>query len=379
MNTDLGELLKRAKLQDPVKAGAIVALIISMVLFVLVLTAWLGAGQERKGIEAEYVAARDSIEQIQRVQESSPEILRGRIEEAKDQLKAVLIDYPTDEQALAELSRYYQYASAFDTELVRMETILPSPEVETEDAYTVDRFLLEVRGTFPNLLRFLGHVTDSPYRTLSFDDVLVTGDAEALAEVSLAVFYSSLAPGVESVSPSEEITPTVPASPLTSGPVDISKLDASLQRALREENWLVAIALARRILEQDPAREDVSRALYQAHLNWGRSLVSLGKADEGKTQFLAALSLIPGDEQALSAIRDLEEAALVQTPLPTGTAAGAAPTQTVVVETVYVVHHGDSLWLIARRYKTTVAEIVRVNDLHSTNIYVGQELIIPGQ
>jgi tetratricopeptide (TPR) repeat protein len=379
MNTDLGELLKRAKLRDPVKAGGIVALVVSMVLFVLVVTAWLGAGQEQKGLEAEYIVTRDSIEQIQRVQESSPDILRGRIEEAKEQLEAALIDFPTDEQALAELSQYYQHANAFNTELVRMEAMLPSPDVEIEDAYAVDRFLLEFRGAFPDLLRFLGHVTDSPYRTFSFDDVLIRGDAEALAEVSLAVFYSSLAPGVESVSSLEEITPTVTASPLTGGMVDIAKLETSLQRALREENWIIAIALGQRILEQDPARGEVLEALYQAHLNWGRSLVSLGKTDEGKTQFLAALSLVPGDEQALSAIRDLEDAAPVQTPMPTGAAAGAAPTRTVAVGTVYVVRHGDSLWLIARRYKATVAEIVDVNDLPNANIYVGQKLLIPGQ
>ncbi len=43
----------------------------------------------------------------------------------------------------------------------------------------------------------------------------------------------------------------------------------------------------------------------------------------------------------------------------------------------YIVVAGDSLWLIANRYQTTVDEIMKLNQLTSTNIFVGQILNIP--
>ena len=46
--------------------------------------------------------------------------------------------------------------------------------------------------------------------------------------------------------------------------------------------------------------------------------------------------------------------------------------------TDYIVQPGDTLFLIARRYGTTVQALMSANNLTSTNIYVGQRLRIPG-
>ncbi len=45
--------------------------------------------------------------------------------------------------------------------------------------------------------------------------------------------------------------------------------------------------------------------------------------------------------------------------------------------TIYTVQSGDSLWLIASRYQTTVDELKRLNNLTSNLLQVGQQLIIP--
>lgn len=40
------------------------------------------------------------------------------------------------------------------------------------------------------------------------------------------------------------------------------------------------------------------------------------------------------------------------------------------------VRRGDSLWLIARAYHTNIQDIMRLNNLHSTNLHIGQTLVI---
>ena len=42
------------------------------------------------------------------------------------------------------------------------------------------------------------------------------------------------------------------------------------------------------------------------------------------------------------------------------------------------VRRGDSLWLIARRYNTNIKKIMRINNLKSTRLHVGQRLVIRG-
>lgn len=43
------------------------------------------------------------------------------------------------------------------------------------------------------------------------------------------------------------------------------------------------------------------------------------------------------------------------------------------------VQHGDSLWTIARRYKTTVEKLKEANHLSSNRLSIGQRLVIPGR
>jgi LysM repeat protein len=44
----------------------------------------------------------------------------------------------------------------------------------------------------------------------------------------------------------------------------------------------------------------------------------------------------------------------------------------------YIVQSGDSLWSISRKYNTTVDELIRLNNLTSTNLSIGQKLVVPG-
>lgn len=56
-----------------------------------------------------------------------------------------------------------------------------------------------------------------------------------------------------------------------------------------------------------------------------------------------------------------------------GNGGGSTPS-----ETWYTVQYGDSLYLIAQAYGTTVDALMAANGLYSTEIYPGQNLLIPG-
>lgn len=50
------------------------------------------------------------------------------------------------------------------------------------------------------------------------------------------------------------------------------------------------------------------------------------------------------------------------------------------VETdVYIVKKGDSLWLIAKNNNTTIDEIIKINNLSTINLQIGEQLLIPKQ
>ena len=49
----------------------------------------------------------------------------------------------------------------------------------------------------------------------------------------------------------------------------------------------------------------------------------------------------------------------------------------VISNVTYTVKSGDNLYSIARKYNTTVSEIVRLNNLNGTNLSIGQQLLIP--
>jgi membrane-bound lytic murein transglycosylase D len=51
---------------------------------------------------------------------------------------------------------------------------------------------------------------------------------------------------------------------------------------------------------------------------------------------------------------------------------------TVPSSGIHYVRKGDSLWIIAKRYGTTVKKIRALNDLRTSRLYIGQQLKIPG-
>ena len=53
------------------------------------------------------------------------------------------------------------------------------------------------------------------------------------------------------------------------------------------------------------------------------------------------------------------------------------PTKTISEPLYYIVKSGDSLWKIANQYNVTVNDLINANNLTSTTLQIGQQLIIP--
>ena len=65
-------------------------------------------------------------------------------------------------------------------------------------------------------------------------------------------------------------------------------------------------------------------------------------------------------------------------PVRGSVAAVSTPPPDVNFSGVHHVRKGDSLWNIANRYHTTVKQIAALNNLPSSDLYIGQKLKIPG-
>ena len=387
MITDIRELPKRIKAADPRSVWGVVSLIAAIIALAIVARLLVVSAIERDHLQGDLDATRARIAQLQTTQETDPEVLHRRIEDARHELRAVLAGFPTTQQADDEIGRYAQYASELGTQLVRLEAMLSAPEDEVQPAYREQRFLLGVRGDMPQLLRFLGRVSNVPYRGLVVDNITIrpdgaVGDAtDGMANADLAVYASGLA---IAAAPFPEQAAAPPTD--TAGQSDnISEIEAFMWRAIADQDWAAATAHGRHILQIDPGRQDSVRALYHVHLNWGRALAAAGLVAEAQQQFTEALALVPGGQEALEAQEGLLALA-TPTPGPAGAIPRASPLAALPEPTAgpplaltYTVRHGDTLSSIAARHGSTVAAVMQANNLGNATIYAGQQLVIPGQ
>ena len=48
--------------------------------------------------------------------------------------------------------------------------------------------------------------------------------------------------------------------------------------------------------------------------------------------------------------------------------------------TIYTIQKGDTLWNLAKKYKTTIDTLVKLNDIEDPDsIYAGDKIMIPGR
>ena len=218
MNTDIKDLFKNVKVKDPIILWAIVSFVVVLVLTIIVVPSFIRSVQRNQELVAENDAASQALEDIVSIQSAQPESLRQRIAQAKEQLAALLVNFPSTSAAAQELSAYYGYANSLDAQLVRMEAMLNTPEEDAATAFKVQRFLLEVRGEVPSIMRFWAQIGSGPFKTFLLDNLVISAETTPVGQADLTVYSSDLVLELqelmatpqleESPTPAAEVTPT---------------------------------------------------------------------------------------------------------------------------------------------------------------------------
>lgn len=158
----------------------------------------------------------------------------------------------------------------------------------------------------------------------------------------------------------------------TPTPTALQQLEAELNAAWAEENWVQVINILNEIQAIVPDYQDLTQKLYAAHVNRGYTLIEQDRLVEARAAFSRALEINPQGGEAAEGLRRLAGDLTPQAPIPP-----PAPPQTDYV--IYVVRPGDNLFRIALRYNTTVEAIMAANGLTTRTIHAGLRLRIPVQ
>jgi tetratricopeptide (TPR) repeat protein len=153
----------------------------------------------------------------------------------------------------------------------------------------------------------------------------------------------------------------------------VQRLEADLNVAWAEENWLQVIDILNEIQAIDPGYEGLTQKLYAAYVNRGYALMEQGKMVEARAAFSQALEINPEGGEAAEGLRRLAGDLTPESP----TQPSPQPPQQDYV--TYVVRPGDNLFRIALRYNTTVEAIMEANGLTTRTIHAGLQLRIPVQ
>ena len=245
---------------------AVASLIVAIVAFALVSRLLVMSIIERDILQEDLNATNARIAQLQGMQGANPEVLQQRLVEHRTELSEVLAGFPTLQQVDEEIGRYYQYAGELDTQLVRMGDAERAGR-DRVAGYRVQRFLLGVRGEVPQLLRFLGRISNVPYRGIVVDNITIRPDDDAstgaaLANADLAVYPVDVATDAVPIPEQAALAPTDPMQPTDN--IDRRGIDATRHR---RSDWRLPSPMDATSCISPPTRRHRA-GLYQAHVDW---------------------------------------------------------------------------------------------------------------
>ena len=358
----------------PILAMVVVTVIVAG-LFLFAGLAILPEARAWRRLTLEIDAAKRAVVEAQAADEQSPEVWRQRLKAAEGQREVAASAFLSEAQAAEAVSRLYGYAAECAVQIASLQG-QKGAEAAPGSASNMLQYRLQATGSFLRLACFVAHIRES-----SLDGYVLTnlsirsgkgkGTCELAADI---ILHTSPYAPLQSLAPPGAPPPTLRA-------LDLRPLERALADAWNAGDWPQVLDLLAQIAALDPAYAGLADKMYTAYVNYGYRLLLAGDTTGAIAAFKAALQVKPGGLEAADGLqRALHPATAVPppTPAPVFTPAPAvpAPTPTASPRT-YTVVAGDTLYSLARRFGTTVEALMAVNNLTSTDIRAGQELLLP--
>ncbi len=359
-----------------------VALIVIMVLgFLLFLTtSILPTLRERNEAAANLTDARQVLAKAQSQQSVTPADLQQQLVAAQTALTQSLGVFLPDYQASQIVDGLYQNARKAGVAVVDFQTEVV-PAEGPKPLFTSIIARLRVQGPTYDLVRYLASLGETTVKGVVLNTVTITS-SEVFANlmIDLTLFTSPYAPeqAIPTVAPggvpplaatqaaSQPSAPPVAGTPTAESPVTsqptvnvMGQLLASLDSLWAVEDWGAVIPVIQQILTIDPAYPDMTLKLYAAHVNFGYQLQNRGDIVGANREFTLALQVNPTGGEATVALRNLTQSSQ---PVARG---------------IYVVQPGDTLASIAQVFGVSQQAISQLNNLISSTVMPGQQLLIP--
>ncbi len=350
-------------------AAIVVLAVVSAGYLIFIVSNLLPRWTQHQELVTQVQAAEQNMRQAEQSQDNVAAALPGQINQAQEQLQQTADTFLNESQAAAILDNIYQYAVLSGVEVADLQALPPTAE-NKEALYDERAFSLQVNGTVPQLMDFVGRIQEVALPSVHLDNLVVTElEDRALLTMNLHLYTSPFSQGDVLTEAEEENEETaVPLPLLTPTPVNpADALVAQLDAPWAAGDWPTVITLIEQIVAINPDYPDMRTKLYAAYVNYGYQLAQDGQAEAARAAFAQAVVLQPDGAEALAGLQSVTD----PPPDPVDPPDPASGPQT------YTVSRGDTLFSIAQRHGVTVNAIRMANGLTSDIIHAGQTLIIP--
>ena len=292
--------------------------------------------------------------------------------------------------AAEAMDRLYQYADENEVVIVDLQN-RPTPQKPKNTLYDLETFRLRVQGELPHLLRFVAQVKENiPFPAFVLDHLNITTQGEShLLTVDIAL-YTSIAAETQPLSSSAtlslQVTPVLtlgavqtalPTTPATTQPTPPSDYP------VRPTSWPTQWPWPpRRMQVASPVPSALPTAHYIHVVQEGETLLQIALRYNSSVEAIIAANNLEGGtfyvgQQLQIPVYGEVSATPPPSPTPTRTPTSPPAAAATPALTLYTVRRGDTLSGLATRFGSTVRELMALNDLANTRIYVGQQLKVP--
>ncbi|MCC9077391.1 type 4a pilus biogenesis protein PilO [Litorilinea aerophila] len=280
-------------------AGLAVAGLLLLAILVFLLLVLMPAVQTRQSLIAQLTEQEETLAHLKEERARQPVELAEKLAAVQARVEEMAGRLLSESQAIQLMDRLYTYARSAGVTIVTVEA-RPASTPAIQELFAERVFGLQVRGSFSNLLDFLGRIQESNSDGVVISNVAITQgtDSQALLTMDVTV-WSSPHGGRE------------PQLAAALGTTDVSTLWDTLRQVWAANRWDDAIALLKQAQVLQPDSALVQEDLYRAYVNQSYWLLWNRSREQARLALESALSVRPDGQEARRLLQALADPALV--------------------------------------------------------------------